>query len=254
MKLGCCAYSYRQFLTSGEMTLEEFIDRCEEMGLDGVELTAYYFPSTAKEYLHHLKRYCFSKGLHIAGTAVGSNFCQADEAARREQVQMTKEWIDHSVTLGAPCIRVFAGPVPEGHREEEAFQWAVACLGECAEYGASRGVVVALENHGGITATADQVEKLVQAVNHEWFGVNLDFGNYRTPPAEYEQTAPHAVTCHAKTHYRNPAGQKKEVDYAQVVKIMRRVGYKGYLNIEYEEAEDPRLAVPRFAAQLKALL
>ena len=45
---------------------------------------------------------------------------------RREHVQMTKDWIDHSVVLGAPCIRVFAGPIPEGVSEEQAFGWALA--------------------------------------------------------------------------------------------------------------------------------
>jgi len=254
MKLGCCAYSYRDYLTKDQMTLEQFITLCREMDLDGVELTAYYFRTTAKEYLHRIKRHCFREGLHIAGTAVGSNFTQADAEARLKQVQMTKNWIDHAVILGAPSIRVFAGGVPEGHTEEEAFRWAVECLQECAEYGGQHGVVVALENHGGITATGDQVKKLVQAVDHDWFGINLDFGNYRTPYAEYEQTAPHAVTTHAKVTYRSLEGKKTPVDYARVVEIMKAVGYQGYLNIEYEEPEEARVGVPRFVEELKRVL
>ena len=39
MKIGCCAYSYRQYLLSGEMNLEDFIDTAVELGIDGVELT-----------------------------------------------------------------------------------------------------------------------------------------------------------------------------------------------------------------------
>ena len=157
MRLGCAAYSYRQALQSGAMTLEGFVDECERLGLDGVELTAYYFQDTRPAALHALKRHCFGRGLHIAGTAVGSNFTQPDPEKRREHVQVTKEWIDHSVLLGAPCIRVFAGSTPEGVEEGEARRWAVSCLRECVDYAAERGVVVALENHGGVTARAEQV-------------------------------------------------------------------------------------------------
>lgn len=254
MRLSCCAYSYRDYLSQGGMTLEEFLAVCAEMDLDGVELTAYYFHRTDDEYLRHLKRECCRAGLHIAGTAVGSNFAQPDPAQRREHVVMTKDWIDHSVILGAPCIRVFAGPAPEGHTEEEAVAWTVECLRECAAYGQSRGVVVALENHGGITATAEQVERLIRAVDHPWLGINLDFGNYRTPYEEYLRSAPDTVTTHAKVTHRTVAGDQAKVDYSRALEIVGQAGYRGYINIEYEEAEDARTGVPAFVAELQEVL
>ena len=90
MRVGCCAYSFRNHLGNyrdpanpkpGKMTLEAFLDKSCEMGLDGVELTAYYFPSLETDYLNQLKRQACKLGLHIAGTAVGNNFCQADEVS-----------------------------------------------------------------------------------------------------------------------------------------------------------------------------
>jgi len=251
MRLGCAAYSYRDLLKSGEMSLPEFVRQCRSMGLDGVELTSYYFSDTSREALQELKRYCFREGMHILGTAVGSNFALADADRRREQVAMTKTWIDHSVILGAPCIRVFAGPVPEGRTEAEAFGWAVECLEECVAHGAERGVVVALENHGGITGTADQVLRLVDRLQGPWFGLNLDFGNFHVDPyAEFDRCAPFAVTTHAKRTMRGPSGPER-VDYRRVAKIMQGVGYAGYLSVEYEDADDPRRAVPEFVETLK---
>jgi len=253
MRIGCCAYSYRDLLNSGEMTLPDFIETCHQLGLDGVELTAYYFPTTDRPFLNDIKRCCASYGLHVAGTAVGSNFCQADEGKLREQIDMTKQWIDHSVVLGAPCIRVFAGPVPEGHTEDEAVAWAVAAMRECAEYGAQRGVIVALENHGGITATAPQVLRLVREVNHSWFGLNLDFGNFRDPATEFAPVAKHAVTTHAKVTHHDASGQPQRVDYCFARQVMDAVGYKGYISIEFEEPEDPREGVPAFVEELKTV-
>jgi len=254
MRLGCCAYSYRDLLTRGEMTLPQFVEVCAKLGLDGVELTAYYFPTTERSYLNDIKRCCAAYGLHISGTAVGSNFCQPNEGKLRGQIDLTKAWIDHSVVLGAPCIRVFAGPAPEGHTEDEAVAWAVAAMRECAEYGGERGVLVALENHGGITATAEQVLRLVREVNHEWFGVNLDFGNFRDPSAEFPPVAPHAVTTHAKVTHYDVAGNPQKVDYRFVREVMEAVGYRGYLNIEYEEPEDPTTGVPAFVEELRTIL
>ena len=252
MRVGCCAYSFRDRLNSGAMTLEQFLDLAAGMGLDGVELTAYYFQQTDRDSLFHLKRECFRRGLHIAGTAVGSNFCQADAARRHEHVVMTKQWIDHSVVLGAPCIRVFAGPVPPGHTEEQAVAWAVACLQECAEYGAQRGVVVALENHGGITARAEQVLRLVREVDRPWFGINLDFGNFRADPyREFAMVAPHTVTTHAKTHWSGPSGEEP-VDYARAAGDEGR-GLSGLLEHRVRAARSADGGAA-FAAELKAAI
>jgi sugar phosphate isomerase/epimerase len=253
MKLGCAAYSYRDALQSGAMTLEGFVDECARLGFEGVELTAYYFPSTDRPALHTLKRYCYLRGLDICGTAVGSNFTQPDAERRAQQVQMTKDWIDHSVELGAPGIRVFAGPVPEGVSERDAMTWAVECLRECAAYGAERGVVVALENHGGVTARAEQVLEIAAPLESPWFGINLDCGNFREDPYdEIRRVARLAVTAHAKVTTRTPDGVEP-VDYARVGGILEEAGYRGYLNVEYEEKEDAMLGVPRFAEYLQSV-
>lgn len=255
MRLGCCAYSYRELLTNRKMSLQDFIRTCAEMGLDGVELTSYYFPATDRATLNDIKRYCFLQGMHISGTAVGNNFAQADAAKRREHVELTKQWIDNAVVLGAPCIRVFAGSVPEGRTEEEAFGSVVDCLREVVEYASQRGVVVALENHGGITTTAEQVLRLCKAAQHTWFGLNLDTGNFpHDPYPQFEQVAPLAVNVHAKTHYRNGQNKLVEVDYEQVFKILKKAGYKGYISIEYEYTEPAEQAVPRFVRHLKQVM
>ena len=46
MKLATCAYSYRDLLKDGKMTLEAFMDLAAELNFDGIEWTAYYFPET----------------------------------------------------------------------------------------------------------------------------------------------------------------------------------------------------------------
>src|SRR5262245_15118073 len=76
-KLSMAAYSYRDLLTAkdGPLSLSDFIRDCAEMGLEGTELTSYYFPQqVTPEYLCQIKAECFRLGLNISGTAVSNDF------------------------------------------------------------------------------------------------------------------------------------------------------------------------------------
>jgi sugar phosphate isomerase/epimerase len=257
MKVGSTAYSYRKYLKSGEMTLEGFLDKAVEIGLDCVDLTSYYFPKTDDEYLYHIKKYAYLNGLDITGTAVGNRFSHPEPEKRAEVVQMVKDWVDISAKLGAPCIRVFAGGLPEGHTFEEAMKWTAECLEECAEYAKPRGVIIALEDHGGITSTAEQVISILKAVGgsyleERWLGTLLDLGNYRGDPyGNIEKAAPYAVATHAKTDVHIEGEGKKDADFERITKILHEAGYKGCLSIEYEGAEEPMTAIPKFVKYLK---
>lgn len=252
MKLSCCAYSFRQDLTAGRLSLEQFLDLAAETGFDGVELTAYYFPQTDREYLHRIKREAHLRGLTVSGTAIGTDFAQPDAGRRREHVELTKTWIAHSVLLGAPTLRVFAGPVREGINEADAFEWVVEALQACAPCAEENGMLLALENHLGLTTTAEQTLRLLNAVGSAWVGLNLDFGNFGGDIyGQFALCAPRAVATHAKRHYRGTDGPAP-VDYGRVRAVLNETGYRGWIAIEYEDPEDPHIAVPAFAAELRA--
>lgn len=254
MFIGCCAYSYRPYFQEKKLNLEQFIDLASDMGLDGVELTAYFFASTDAGYLDRVKERALRKGVHIAGTAVGNRFTLPDEHARAEQIALVKQWVDNSVRLGAPYVRVFAGPVPEGTTEEQAFEWVVAALKECGEYAGERGIFLALENHGGITARAEQVLRIVDAVGMPSVAVNLDTGNYRVDPYEdIARTVPAAITCHVKPDIKVD-GKLTPVDLRAVLTTLHKSDYRGYLNIEYESEGDPMTEVPALVDELRSIL
>jgi len=255
MKLACCAYSYRDLLKSGKMTLEQFLDTAAELGLDGVELTSYYFAEETAEYLNHIKRQTFLRGLDVSGTAVGGNFSQEEADKRRQQVEHVKDWIEKSARLGSSVMRVFAGGVPDGTERATAEMWVRDALEECAEVGARHGVMLGVETHGGLTADADGILALVEPFDdNPWVGINLDFGNFSGDVYEqYARCAPHAITTHAKVSVRQ-GEEREELDYRRIVRIMREAGYRGYLSIEFEEPQEPTSGVSRFAAYLRGCL
>jgi sugar phosphate isomerase/epimerase len=242
-------------LKGGEMTMESFLDTCAELGLDGVELTQYYFPEETDEYLNHLKREVFRRGLEVAGTAVGGDFVNADPAARLKQIEHVKDWIVKSAKLGSPVLRVFAGAQPKGVHLETAQGWVQEGLTQCAVTAARHGVVLGLENHGGVTSSADLVLHLLEPLKENpWIGLNLDFGNFTGDVYEqYARCASHVVTTHAKVTVRQ-GEERQRLDFRKIVRIMREAGYNGFLSIEFEEHEDPVVGVSRFAAYLRGCI
>jgi sugar phosphate isomerase/epimerase len=253
------AYSFRQALDLRRkppaMTLDGFVELAATMPLDAVELTAYYFAETTPRYLARLKGHCTRLGLDVSGTAVGNNFCVTNPARLREQIDLVKRWVEHTSRLGGKTIRIFAGTVERGDTEERARARALEAIQEACEHAGQYGIYLALENHGGITATADQVLALVRGVKSEWFGVNLDTGNLRTadPYADLARLAPYAVTVQLKTEIQRAGKDKEEADLKRLVQMLQSVNYRGYVALEYEAAEDARRAVPRYARQLAEL-
>src|SRR5262249_34050715 len=132
----------------------------------------------------------------------------------------------------------------------------VEALQEACAYAEHVGVFVALENHGGITSTPDQLLALVTAVKSDFFGVNLDGGNFHTadPYADFGRVAPYAVVTQLKTEVHPTGGAKQPADLKRLVALLRQANYRGYVVLEYEAAEDPMTAVPRHLAELRKLM
>jgi sugar phosphate isomerase/epimerase len=265
MKLSLAAYSFNKFLpnrgtaeqlAAAKMRLEDFIQFCADQNLDGTELTSYYFPKQfSPSYLIKIKEQTFRLGLDISGTAIGNDFCKPSGEAWDKQLELTREWIDHSATMGAPVIRIFAGNVPKGETEAAAFERCVAGINKSLEYAAEKGVFLALENHGGITGTAEQLLKIVKAVSPSpWFGVNLDGGNFHSADvyAELEQIAPYAINAQVKVMVA-PNNKKEPADLGRVIDILKKASYRGYVVLEYEEA-DPYGEIPKALADLRKLI
>ena len=260
MKLSLAAFSYRDSLTGPKKTMDlfGFVDLAADLGLDAVELTSYYFPeSVTSLYLNRLKQHAFLQGLDISGTAVMNDFCLPAGFAADKEVNHVRTWIGHAAELDAPMIRVLSGNWLQGTPDVELEQRVVQRIESLLPYAAEKGVIVALENHGGgVTVTGDQLLRLVRAIKGPNFGVNLDTGNFHGPDpyAEIAQAAPYAVNVQVKTEIRRRGKSKEAADLARVITILREAKYSGYVVLEYNAPEDPKTAVPRYVKTLRSLI
>jgi len=252
IKIGCAAYSYRQYFQDGSMTYESFIEKCHQMELDGVELTLYWLPTTDNSYLRKLKKLALSHGLTISAAGTRSNFSLASAEERKKQAVEVGKWIRIANVLGAPCLRIFGGQVPEGATKDQAIQWAIEGLKLCIEDAEENGIVLALENHNDkwVTGKADDMIRIIEEVDSEWLRVNLDVGNYYGDIYdEIAKTVPYTVHIHARQRAgAGPSAGKpegvQEIDYMRIKNILESKGYNGFVSLEYEYQEPAKTAVP----------
>jgi sugar phosphate isomerase/epimerase len=230
---------------------------CAATGFDGVDITGYYFKGypqvPADEYLFNIKRKAFSLGIEISGTGVRNDFTITDKSKREQEVTLVKNWIEVAAKIGAPVIRIFAGNQKnEGIPREQVTEWVLKDIQTCVEYGKQHGVIVGLQNHNDFIQTAEQVIRIIEAINSEWFGLILDTGSYRVldPYEEIAKSVKYAVNWQIKEKIFID-GAEKETDMDKLIGIIKASGYKGYLPIETLGAGDPKIKITGLLAKLK---
>lgn len=251
---GCCAYSYSKLLKASKMTMEDVIRKAVELGIDGVDMTGYWYKSTEPSYLASLRHLAQKNGVCFSGAATGASTVQADAGKRAQVLEEIKKWIDVTEALGAPHLRVFAGKLPPGATVQQGIQWTVETLKAACEYAGQKGITLGVENHEGITQNSDVCIELVHSIDSPYFGINLDITNFIATPqadayAQIEATVPYATHTHIRDFFQD----KQAVDLGRVWPLFARANYKGFMSAEYEGEEDPLTGVPKLVEKIKTL-
>ena len=265
IKIGC------NYLSLPDMDIETFIRTAYELRLDVVDFNIRAFKSRDPGYLRATKIQCLKQGLPISYIGISAGFV-GDEEELGKRVVEAEDAIDVAAFLGAPLIRVFGGHVPaETEDWEPLYEDLVGCLKTVCDYGAGKGVIVALQNHdgGNLAATDDDVLRILHDTGHPNFSLIMDTGQWKGgvgahPVGEsdpnidiydyMEGTIGHAEYVRAKI-YRIESGREELLDYERITGILDRAGYNGCLSIVYEGAEEERVgAVRKAAAHLREML
>jgi len=248
---GCCAYSYGSYLAKGTMTMEQFIVKGVELGVLGVDITTYWLKSTEPAYLAGLRSFAYRQGMPFSGLAIGADLCQSEPAKRVEVVETVRKWVDATELAGASHLRVFGDKLPVGATEEQGVQWVVETMKPACEYAASKGVILGLETHSGLTIKAANVVAILRGIDSPYAGCNLDISNFHENPYEQIQTClPYATHAHIRDFYGEP---RKPLDLDRIWQMFAQSGYKGYMSVEYEGEEDAMSGVPKLINKIKPL-
>lgn len=260
MKTSCSSWSHHRVIKAGQLDQMSWLDECARLDLDGVELLCNHFPTRDREYLVQLKKACTDRHLIIAMVSAAGHLTTSDDAKRAADVEEIRQWADAAVFLGAPMVRFFCGSGQELEAGGPALYEKVRqAMVQVCRIGAERGVVMALENHGG--TTAEQLLSLHRDVASPYLRFTLDTGNF--PPAskatedKYGQIAscaPLASIVHAKFFNVTEDGSDANFDWLRIAGILRAAKFRGFLSVEYEGQDPDEVAVVRRIARfLKTL-
>lgn len=269
LKVGINAYSFDPLLRENlkdphaGLSLFDLLSFCAEQNVDAIDPTGYYFPGYPEvprdRFLNEFKRRAFELGVEISGTGIRNNFASPDAATRAADVERAKQWIEAAGRMGAPVVRVFAGPVPPApHTWNDGAKWIVESLQACVEHGATYGVIVGLQNHGDMLKSADECLQILERVQSPWIGLILDTGYFLTPDpyADIARMIPLTVNWQIKELLQGNKGAP--IDLPKLVRILRQGGYRGYIPIETLAIKgvpyDPRARVLEMLAALRGAL
>jgi L-ribulose-5-phosphate 3-epimerase len=255
-RTGLVAYSYRQALEAKTMTYEDLIRIAVETGTDGIDMTVYWLPATTDDYLLPLRRLAYTNRVEIYSIGTRVRLAQPTDELRQQQLNELRKWLDVAQKVGATHVRVFGGAKPDGATLDQAVGFAAETLKRGAEYAGARGLILGVEDDGGITDFAKETIEIVKRADSPWAGMNLDIGNFR-PPAVYDQiemSIPYAVSTHVKTEVALDDGKTRApADWDRVFKMFASHAFRGYMGLEYEAAGDPATTIPGHLRRLKEL-
>ncbi len=254
-RTGVVAYSYRKALQAGTMTYEDLIRVAVETGTDGIDLTVYWLPRTSDDYLLPLRRLAYRNRVEIYSIGTRVRLAQPTADLRAQQLADLRKWLDVAQKLGATHVRVFGGEKPEGVTLDQAIAFAAETLKRGADEAGARGLILGVEDDGGITDFAKETIEIVKRADSPWAGMNLDIGNFKPPDiyGQIEMSIPYAVSTHVKTQIARDDGSEAPADLDRVFKMFAAQGFKGYMGLEYEADGDPAVEVPKYLERLRAL-
>ncbi len=271
VQLAIASYSYWHFRTA-KVSIETVIEKAAALGVPGVDILHRQMDIPEKEpltvahrgYLQKLKRHAFRHGVSLVCLSIHQDFVDPSADYRRAQVEHTLKCIEIAAALGIPSIRLNSGrwntiasfddlmkargeePILPGHTEDEGFKWCQDCIEQCLPRAAELGVVLALENHWGLTRTPAGLLRLVNAVNSPWLGALMDTGNFLEDPyTKLAAIAPKTVFVQAKTYFGGGEWYTLDLDYARIAKILADANYTGWVSLEMEGKEPADTAVPK---------
>lgn len=217
----------------------------EKFNIHNINPLTAHFTSTEPRHLHDLREQVAKAGSHFVDLGLGAGkFYDPDAVVRKASVENSKRSIDMAVILGSPSVRQHLGG-SRGARPD--VDRAAQSLGELADYGAKKNIVVILENDSLVNEDPFFIVKVIEKAGNPYLRALPDVGNtmlkgdpsynYRGLEAMYK----HAFNMsHVKDEVVSRSGTVYKIDLAKAFGIAKASGYRGYFSMEWETKEgDP---------------
>jgi sugar phosphate isomerase/epimerase len=211
----------------------------EKFGVANINPLLDHFGSTDRAYIDAFRVALEKSHSHIVDLGLaGRRFYAVDSSIRREAVVFGKNCVDIAVQVGSPSVRQHVA----GHKDEKPdVALAAASLGELAEHGAKRNIVINLENDSPGPEDPFFLVAVIEKVSNPYLRALPDFGNSLIGHDDnYNYKAVKAMLghafnmCHVKDTVRGDDGKRSQVDLKSMFELARAASYRGYFSMEFD--------------------
>lgn len=231
--------------SSSKMDLKDFLPHVKsKFDINKIEPWSEHFRSLDAKYIEELRSSIEKARGVIVNIAVDGEHSPfaADKSEREKSIGFSKKWIDIAASVGSPSVRTNMAPAKDSQPDVDR---AVDSLVRVAEYGASKNILVNLENDNPVSEDPFFIVKVLEKVNSPWLHSNPDFANtLTTGKTEYaykgiEGLFAHAYgICHVKAMEANEKGEVFHTDMPRTFAILKNSNYKGYCSMEFDSPGD----------------
>ncbi|WP_372973179.1 sugar phosphate isomerase/epimerase family protein [Muriicola sp.] len=259
-KLSLAQWSVHRMIWNGELDPYAFASKAAEWGFAGLEYVSQLYDKELREanysaeamaaFVERSNAEAEKYGLENVLIMIDGqgDLATSDKAERKKAVENHHKWVDAAKAMKCHAIRVNLS----GSTEPDT--WianSVDGLSQLASYAREKGINILVENHGGLSSNGAMLARVMSEVNMDNCGTLPDFGNFcirRNDPADYskgcaemydiykgvKELMPYAKAVSAKSHNFDQAGNETEINYTQMLQIVKDAGYTGYIGVEYE--------------------
>lgn len=281
MKIGLSPYSLDREIEKGNMSLHGAIEWTAKNGAECMELVPFAFrfddPQTGRidtALIGDTRRWARDAGIELCNYSVLADLCKEGADFENEIRRICHE-VDIASELQVPMMRHDVSSFRRPHSENTLrdFEKWLPYMAEGArritEYGKKMGVKTLIENHGFFANGCDRVERIIDMVNDENYGLLLDTGNIacvdENPSVAAQVLAPRCKMVHLKdfyirtrdpgdshlfdcagTWFRSRGGKylrgailaQGDLDIWEILGALKNSGYDGNIVIEFEGLEE----------------
>lgn len=251
----------------GSMSVSEWIELAVKLDIEGLEWYAGFIEMQDEKNWQKFRSQVEDHGKVIPMMCCSPDFTHPDKAFRDKEIEKQKRWIDMTYALGGSYCRVLSGQKRPELSIEEGVKLAADSIYACLPYAQDRNITLILENHykddfweyPEFAQKMDIFCKLVDSINHPFFGVNYDPSNTylagEDPLELLKRVSNRVVTMHASDRYLKEGtiedlkkeeggavGYAKRLshgeigkglnDYDAIFTELKRVGFDSWISIE----------------------